>query len=281
MQANPLAVDVSPQQLDRYARLVYEKIGVTISPQKITLLSNRLRRRLRARGLDCYDAYYELLRRSPMADPEWEEFLQEITTHETYLFRDKLHWDWLRDTFVAELRAEQRAGTRRPTLRVWSAACSTGDEAATIGCCLVDRLPSDWKIDILGTDVGSRAVEQARQATFGVRAMQLVPETYIRRFFEASDDGKSHTLKPAISGLMRFRVHNLLQPLHESQFDLIVLKNVLIYFDGASKRRVIDQVRRALRPGGILITGASDGASEFLKDFESKHAWLHRLPVTA
>ena len=111
-----LQSDVTPQQLRRYAQIVYQKIGVTISEQKATLLSNRLRRRLRATGLNCYDDYYELLCRTATADPEWEAFLQEVTTHETFLFRDKSHWDWIHGTFLPDLLAQVRAGTRGPTL---------------------------------------------------------------------------------------------------------------------------------------------------------------------
>ena len=152
-----IIADVTPKQLDSYAKLIYEKIGVTISPQKTTLLSNRLRRRLRATGLATYDDYYNLLKKAAESDPEWDLFLQEVTTHETYLFRDQAHWDWLRDKFVPEIVAEQKAGHRQAQLRVWSAACSTGDEATTIACCLADRLPTTpgMAVEIVGTDVGA------------------------------------------------------------------------------------------------------------------------------
>jgi chemotaxis protein methyltransferase CheR len=170
-------VDVTPKQFDSYAKLIYEKIGVTISPQKTTLLSNRLRRRLRVTGLASYDDYYKLLKNAAASDPEWEAFLQEVTTHETYLFRDPIHWDWLRDKFVPEVVAEQKAGKRQAGIRVWSAACSTGDEATTIACCLADRLPAipAWQVEIVGTDVGSGAVAQAQQGAFSERAMRLAP----------------------------------------------------------------------------------------------------------
>ena len=279
--ALPTVVDVTPKQLDSYAKLIYDKIGVTISPQKITLLSNRLRRRLRATGLASYDEYYKLLKNAPASDPEWEAFLQEVTTHETYLFRDQIHWDWLRDKFVPEVVAEQKAGKRRAALRVWSAACSTGDEATTIACCLADRLPAlpAWQIEILGTDVGAGAVAQARQASFNERAMRLVPKTYRQKFFDQGTDGACAVLKAPYRKMLQFKTHNLLEPLSETSFDLVVLKNVLIYFDAESKKRVMTQIKRVLRPGGYLITGAAEGVSDLVGEFETTSGWLHRWPA--
>ncbi len=278
MPTTILSSDVTPRQLDQFAKLIYQRIGVSISPQKITLLSNRLRRRLRQNGMTCYSKYYEYLCKAAPNDPEWEGFLQEVTTHETYLFRDQHHWDWLRETYVPELLAQARGSSRPTKVRVWSAACSTGDEATTIACCLADRLsPANiWKIDILGTDIGAGAVEQARGLTFGERAMRLVPDSYKRRFFSATAPNGSWVAKPAIQDTLRFDVHNLLEPLNEPPFDLIVLKNVLIYFDAQSKQKVLVNVRRMLRPGGAIITGPADGASEYLTNFRSSQGWLHR-----
>jgi len=273
-----LGADVTPAQLDRFAKLIYDRIGVSISPQKATLISNRLRRRLRQNNLTCFDRYYDLLSTAPADHPEWEGFLQEVTTHETYLFRDQNHWDWLRDKFVPEMTAAVKAGTRTPRIRVWSAACSSGDEATSAACCLADRLtpPASWKVEIVGTDVGARTVQEARALTFGERAMRLVPEGYRKRFFTPGVAAGEFTAKPVLRSMLRFEVHNLLHPLREAPFDLIFLKNVLIYFDARSKARVLDNVRRLLRPGGVLVTGPADGAGEFLKDFQSTQGWLHR-----
>jgi chemotaxis protein methyltransferase CheR len=280
MRTTTIGDDVTPRQLDLFAKLIYRRIGVSISPQKITLLSNRLRRRLKQTGLDCYDKYYEFLVKAPANHPEWENFLQEVTTHETYLFRDQHHWDWLRETFVPEITAAHRSGTHPARLRIWSAACSTGDEATTIASCIADRLSplSAWKVEILGTDIGAGAVEKARRLTFGERAMHLVPDSYRKRFFAPVATSCDFTAKPILRDMLHFQVHNLLEVLREPPFDLIVLKNVMIYFDNESKKKVLDNIRKLLRPDGTIITGPADGASEFLKDFRSSQGWLHRAP---
>lgn len=283
MQTKSAAVDVTPAQLDRFAKLIYERIGVAISPQKITLISNRLRRRMRQNNIGCYDAYFKLLFQSKADGSEWEGFLQEVTTHETYLFRDQHHWNWLRDTFAPELMTAVRHGKRPAHVRIWSAACSTGDEATTVACCLADRLTplNIWKIEILGTDIGADAVRQARELTFSQRAMRLVPDAYKKRYFAADATGAHFVAKPILRSMLRFEVHNLLEPLRQPAFDLIILKNVLIYFDAQSKRRALENVRRALRPGGTIITGPADGAAEFLKEFESSQGWLHRATTVS
>jgi chemotaxis protein methyltransferase CheR len=268
--------DVTASQLGRYAKLIYDKVGIVVSPQKVTLLSNRVRRRLRATGIESYEEYYKLLRDCPADDPEWEHFLQEITTHETYLFREQKHWDWLREEFTRELIASHKAGQREATVRVWSAACSTGDEAVTIACCLADGLPkTGWKVEILGTDIGAATVAQAQRLAFGERAVRLVPGHYLKLFFEKAASGNAWTPRAPIRDMLRFETHNLLDPIREPAFDLIVLKNVLIYFDAASKRRVLNNVRHALSPRGFLITGAAEGVGDLLDGMQSKLGWLH------
>lgn len=271
---------VSPEQLTRYAKLIYDRTGIAISPQKRTLLSNRLRRRLRETGIDGYDAYYKHLSKLRDTDPEWDAFLQEITTHETYLFRDEAHWKWFREQFLSDMAEAARRGTRQRTLRILSAACSTGDEPFTMATCIAACLPtpSQWKIDILGTDIGVGALEEARGATFNERAMRLVPEDFRRRFFTKSPTANVWTAKPTLTAMVRFRQHNLMDALAERPFDLVFVKNVLIYFDKPSKQKVLDHIRKVVAPGGLLVAGAAEGVSDLLGDLQRIEPWLYRKP---
>lgn len=267
---------VSDRQLGRYAELIYDKVGIVVSPQKALLLSNRLRRRLRATGIKTFEDYYTTLSSRPAEDPEWEHFLQEITTHETYLFRDPTHWEWMGGEYCRELVERHRSGKRQPLVRLWSAACSTGDEAATMACCLANGLPKGgWKVQILGTDIGVASVAQAQRLTFNERAMNYVPELYRNMYFDRLAGERLWKLKAPLCEMMEFRIHNLLDALGEADFDVIMLKNVLIYFDTASKRRVLANVRKLLKPNGYLITGAAEGASDLLEGMHSSMGWLH------
>lgn len=282
MSTTILAESVTDDQLERYADLIYARTGIRISAQKKTLLSNRLRRRLRATGIESFDRYFTHLKGLKADHAEWDAFLQEITTHETYLFRDANQWEWFGQIYLPEILAAARNGERTKTLRIWSAACSTGDEACTIACCIADRLPNpaEWKIEIVGTDIGVGALEQARQGLFGVRAMKLVPPGIRTRFFK-QQDLEHWAVQPPLKQWMTFRQHNLLQPLSGFPFDLIFVKNVLIYFDGASKQQVLRTVNQALRPGGLLLTGPAEGVADLVRDFERLQPWLHRKPATA
>jgi chemotaxis protein methyltransferase CheR len=272
--------EVTDKQLGLYADLIYQRTGIRVVPQKKTLLSNRVRRRLRVTGIAGFDEYYALLKRLSANDPEWDEFLQEITTHETYLFRDENHWEWFRGTYLPERAAEIRSGSRRRSLRMWSAASSTGDEAFTAACCVAACLPncSQWQIRILGTDLGVGAVAQAKTARFSERAIRLVPDSYKTRYFIKDNHANLWQARPVLTEMVDFRQHNLLDPLRERPFDLVFLKNVLIYFAPESKRKVVDNVRSLIEPGGLLVAGAAEGIGDLLKDYVRIQPWLYQRP---
>ena len=273
--------EVTDEELTRYAGLIYDRTGIRISPQKKTLLSNRLRRRLRETGVQEFGQYYDHLRRLPPTNPEWDAFLQEITTHETFLFRDESQWEWFRNEYLPGCGAEARAGSRQRSLRIWSAASSTGDEAFTVACCIADCLPNhtQWRIRILGTDIGTGAVEQAKTASFGERAMRLVPDSYKRRFFRQAATADLWQACPVLTRMAAFRQHNLLERIPDGPFDVVFVKNVLIYFAPESKRRVMDNVRAAICPGGLLVAGPAEGIGELVKDFTRLRPWLFQRPM--
>lgn len=271
---------ISDAEMTRFIDLIYKVTGIRISPQKKTLLSNRIRRRLKQTGVPSFEAYYLQLKKLPSSDPEWDRFLEEITTHETFLFRDQPHWDWFQRDYLAGLNA---AAANRPgpkALRVWSAACSTGDEPMTIAACAAGTLANlaQWQVRIVGTDIGIGALEQARKALYGERAMHLVPESYKKRFFTKQTDGVSWQANPILTGMISFKQHNLLEPLKEAPFDVVFLKNVLIYFDDASKKRVVEHVRKLIRPGGMLVAGAAEGIIDLLRDLKRLQPWLYQVP---
>ncbi len=270
-------VQVSDTELGRFASLIYDLAGIRVSPQKKMLLSNRLRRRLRETKIESFDAYYHHLRRLPAGDPEWNAFLQEITTHETYLFRDTSQWEWFSKVFLPE-RIQATKTKENPSLRVWSAACSTGDEVFTIAACIAGTIKDRdrWNLDLLGTDIGVGSLRAAREAVFGKRAMHRVSKGFLPYFEEISKETQWRA-KPVLRKMTRFAQHNLLKPLRgEKRFDLVFLKNVLIYFDTESKKKVAKNLEEAMRPGALLVTGAAEGVGDLLKGFEKRSPWLYR-----
>lgn len=280
----PLATneDLTDAVQAKFAKMIYGRTGIRISPQKKALLANRLRRRLRETGIDDFDAYCRHLQKVAPADPEWDAFLQEITTHETYLFRDPSNWDWFRGVYLPDVVGQVRAGKRKKSLRIWSAAASTGDEAHTIACCITAALvnQSGWDVRIVGTDIGQGALDEARQGVFGERAMKLVPDDLKRRYFDQAKDAKIWKAKETITRFMDFRQHNLLHPLKAPSFDVVFLKNVLIYFDTDSKKTAIQHVVKLIKPGGLLLVSGSEGISDLDHGMDRVHPWLYQKPAS-
>ena len=275
-----LLKEVTDKQMSLYADLIYQRTGIRVVAQKKTLLSNRVRRRLRETGIEGFDEYYAHLKGLRADDPEWDGFLQEITTHETYLFRDENHWEWFRGTYLPQCAAAARSGTRPCSLRIWSAASSTGDEAFTAACCVAAGLPNfqQWQIRIVGTDIGVGAVAQAKTAQFSERAIRLVPEAYKARYFSKDPHASVWQAQPVLTQMVTFRQHNLLDPLRERPFDVVFLKNVLIYFAPESKKRVVENVRSLIPPGGLLVAGAAEGIGDLVKDYVRLQTWLYQRP---
>jgi len=275
-------VQISESQMTRFAALIYDVAGIRISHQKRTMLSNRLRRRLRANKIAGFDEYLSFLKGLPDCHAEWDAFLQEVSTHETFLFRDEAQWNWLQKEYLPEIVQQARRGERRKSLRIWSAACSTGDEAYTIAVCIAATIAdaNHWSVEIIGTDIGVVTVQDARRAHFGERAMRLVPAAYVRRYFDKSPEGNTWKPKSALLKWITFSQHNLLDPLDELPFDAVFLKNVLIYFDVTSKQKALSHVLPLVVPGGVLITAAAEGVSTLIKGFEKRKPWLFVKPRT-
>ena len=132
----------------------------------------------------------------------------------------------------------------------------------------------------MGTDIGVGALEQARAAVFGQRAMRLVPEDYRRRFFSKEPAASLWRAKPVLTDMIAYHQHNLLSALAEKPFDLVLLKNVLIYFDADSKKTVLGHVQASIRPGGLLLAGVAEGIGDWLRGFQRLQPWLYRKPAS-
>lgn len=274
MNSFSVTAQVNDDQMRRYAKMIYDVAGIEISSAKKQLLSNRIRRRLKETGIADFEQYYNFLSKQPSSHPEWDGFLQEVTTHETYLFRDESNWNWLRKEFLPLI---QKAG--KNSLNVWSAACSTGDEAYSIASCILEGLrnPSTWRIKIIGTDIGVGAVKDAQQGKYGERAMRLVPAEIKKKFFNQVGGANLWEPNSKVRALTEFRQHNLLDRMKENSFDLVFLKNVLIYFNAESKQRVLENIRKAIKPGSFMVVGAAEGISDLMDGFERLHPWLYRF----
>lgn len=243
---------------------IYERTGIALAEQKKTLLANRLRRRLRALDLESYQAYYKLLTGGgKAADDEMSHFLIAVTTNETYFFRNPRLWEFVGGDLIQWL-VEAKAKSTAPQLRFWSAASSSGEEAYTLAITLCDKLPKsrDWRIRIVGSDISEKVLDRARQARYGEYAVQKIDAAARRRYFRFDKADETFQLRDEFRKLVEFRFHNLRDPFRAGPFDVVFLRNVMMYFDLPMKCRVIDNVTDALVPGGYMIVGDVDPMRE-------------------
>jgi chemotaxis protein methyltransferase CheR len=275
----PDSEKLSLPQFDRFRDFIYRQSGIRMDVTKITLVSNRIRRRLRAGDFGDFDTYYKHLT-SPQGAGELEQFLDAITTNETHFFRTPTHFEWFKGDFLSEVILKQRRGERLANLRVWSAACSTGEEPYSLAICATEnslRL-KDWKISVVGTDISEAVLKEARQAVYRQRSLEEVTPVQLKRYFDAQADGQSWQVRPPVKALVEFRRHNLMEPLRLPPFDCIFIRNVLIYFDRDSKRAVISNLIGAMARGGYLVVGPSEGVYDMLDPLVKKAAYLYQKP---
>lgn len=268
---------LNKRQFDRFCDFIYRASGIRIAENKQSLLSNRIRRRLQD-GQD-FEAYYRYLT-SPQGNGELAHFIDAVTTNETFFFRTEAHFEWLRSDFLDEVTAAARRGERKQELRIWSAACATGAEPYSIAICLLENLHRlrDWSLSIVGTDISAEALVEAREAIFRPRAIEAVDERRLRRYFERPLPDGQRRVHANVRDLVRFEYHNLMTHRADTPFDCIFVRNVLIYFDQASKETVVANLIDALVPGGYLVVGPSEGIYNMLEPLERKKTFLYRKP---
>jgi chemotaxis protein methyltransferase CheR len=272
-------ISLTPDQFTMFQKFIYEQTGIWTLDGKTALLSNRIRRRLRDRGLESFDDYYKLLTAGTVAG-ELEAFIDAITTNETHFFRTSDHFHWFAGPFLDGVIARATAGQRERSLRVWSAACSTGEEPYSLAICLAENAPrlAGWTLQVVGTDICETALQAARAATYGAKALEHVSPERLARHFIADQGGETWRLKPAVTGLCEFRRHNLLDPMSGPKFDCIFIRNVLIYFDRGSKPVALRHLINALHGGGFLVAGSTDGAHDFLEGLQRHSTFVYQKP---
>lgn len=275
-----IGAELTEDEFEKFRALIYRVAGIRIPNTKRILVSNRVRRRLRATGIESYTAYYTYLT-SPSGGPEMPRFLDEITTNETYFFRDQHHYQWFDENFLPEIAQQGRLHKRPKRLRVWSAACATGEELYSIAIKVTAQKRSftGWSLTLLGTDLSGAALSAARAGVYDARALHLIPDDQRAIYFDHDPATVRWTLKPEIRALATWKQHNLLQPLAEEPFDCIFLKNVLIYFDPDSKTTVVRHLLASLAKGGYLVVGPTEGIYHMLGSLTKHKTWLYQRPA--
>ena len=249
-------------ELATLCSIVEARTGLTISEAKQTLVGVRLAPRLRDLKLDSLDAYCRLLERS---DAELTHIVDLITTHETSFFRQPHHFAFLENQLVPKWRDDAHRGKRPHEVRVWSAACSTGEEPYSIAMALRSGLPArgGWSVHVLATDISEAALGRARAGIFSEERARRVPDPYRKAYLRAGARSQPSMVKadPEITAILRFQRINLLDGVYPvaRDYDLIFCRNVLIYMRPEAQKRVVQRLFGNLAKGGHLFLGQAEG----------------------
>lgn len=256
--------DFSDADFARVRAMIHRRAGISLGTHKREMVYSRLARRLRARGMPGFGPYLAELDASDAA-PEWELFINALTTNLTAFFREQHHFPILAD-YVRTLN--------RP-VQIWCNAASTGEEPYSIAMTLIDALgPRIGDSAVLATDVDTNVLQRARAAVYPAERVEKVPDDVLRRHF-LRGKGKNAGMvrvKPDVVARVQFDQLNLLDaqwPLRES-FDAIFCRNVMIYFDKPTQAKILEHMAPLLRPGGLLFAGHSENFTYVTRAFRLK-----------
>ena len=253
-----------------FQELIQEKLGIFLPAQKKALLSNRLWKRLQSCRLQRFSDYYQYIS-SPQGKGELSIALELITTNETYFFREQKHFDFLQD----EILPKYRPGAH---FRVWSAAASTGEEPYSIAMVLRQRCQCDW--ELLCSDVNRTVIEQAKTGVYPEARTKNIPQEYLHRYCRKGIGPQQGNVR--VVAELREAVQFFTLNLHENfpdigKFDLVFLRNVLIYFENDNKTKILDRIAEKLKPDGLLFVGHSESLHGLSTRFRPVRPAIYQL----
>ncbi len=257
------AAPISDTEFRLLRDLIHRESGIQLPDGKMTLLVGRLGKRVRALNLPSFGAYYRYL----VDRPETEELVQLldcISTNETHFFREPKQFAFLDEVVFPSWYADARIGRRPKRVRVWSAACSTGEEAYSLAMVLLDHFPpaDGWWVEVLATDVSTRALERARAGVCSVEQAKHIPDRYLKRFMQRGTRSQQGRMRAGseVREVISFRRLNLQAATYPGVgiCDLVVCRNVLMYFSVAARAAVVSRLLLHLAPSGYLLVGHAE-----------------------
>lgn len=263
-------IDISQQEFKQIAEYVQVNYGINLSPEKKALLVGRLQNLLLQKGFASFSQYFNYL----LADQTGEaaqQLINKLTTNYTFFLREAQHFDFLTKVVLPYLHEIEK---KEKDLRIWSAGCSTGEEAYTLAMVLNDYFLQEiklWETSILATDISQRALEIAKQGVYYNEQIKELPLEWQEKYFQLLVEEKSR-VKDNIKKQVIFRHFNLMneQFPFKKKFHVIFCRNVMIYFDSATKRQLVEKFYNCTLPGGYLFIGHS----EWLNKEEIKYKYI-------
>ncbi len=247
---------ISKKEFDLFKKYIYDNTGIRLADHKATLLKTRLSKRLRELNLNSFEEYYEYLGSN---QAEYIKFVNAISTNVTSFFREARQWEFLTKE-IQDIK-DRTVGKK---LRVWSAACSTGEEPYTIGMFLKKEMEGfeDFDIKILASDISHEALTKAKKGIYQAKDINDLPKHHITNNFNRIGKTDNYRIDDELADLVMFREFNLVYGDYslfgKTQFDLIFCRNVMIYFDNDTKRDIVQNLAKKLKKGGYLFIGHSE-----------------------
>ena len=280
-------IPITEPELKLLQTLVYQECGMYFDERRAHFLQDRLQRRLKACRLDTFYSYYRLLT-SREGKAELSALLEILTVNETSFFRNKPQLDLFQKQILEET-LHRKQDRRDWTLRLWSAGCSTGQEPYTMAMQVADALayyylrnplpfempspkpliPPPWRVEILASDISYSALRTAQEGIYTEAQMEPVDYMFRLRYFDKLGD--HYQIKKPVRELVHFDFHNLKTEFLPQRNDFIFCRNVMIYFDEAEQRRLIDKFYRCLNPGGYLFVGHAESLFGLTDRFRMIH----------
>ena len=267
---NASIMTISDGEFARFQQLILRCAGISLTASKKALVAGRLAKRLKYHGLSTYADYYRLL---STRDDEMQVAIDLLTTNETYFYREPKHFDWLRDRVLP-------AHPQGRPLRVWSAACSSGEEPYTLAMLLGEQW-GERAWEVFGSDISSRVLDKARSGLYPLQGARGVTPAMLRSHClkgVGAQDGW-FLIDPALRQRVHFAQINLNEKLPDvGEFDVIFLRNVMIYFQAETKRQVVSRLLAKLRRGGTFIIGHSESLNGIADGLELQAPSVYRKP---
>ncbi len=282
------ATTLSPQEFEEVRRFLYERAGLYFADHKKYLLETRLARCMGDAGVDTVKEYLAVLRSPVRGRQEILRLLDAVTTHETSFFRHRPQLEAFQRHVLPEVLQAQAARGRR-AVRIWSAACSSGEEPYSLAMLILEALGAEaarWDVRILGTDIAVSMIEKAKKAEYTRYSFRGTPAYYAQKYFEALGRDRFR-VKDEVRRMVEFRLLNFADDLRMSRmrgFQVVFCRNALIYFDRPARRRFVAHFFAALDPGGYFFVGHSEslhGVSDAFKLIHFPGAMGYRKPPEA
>ncbi len=256
---------ITEKEFKLFQKMIYVSAGISMSDAKMALISNRLAKRIRFFNLNSYLEYYQLVQ-GDTHEGEKQILVDLLTTNETYFFREEVHFNFLKNEILKNF-------SNKKIFRVWSAASSSGEEAYSIAMILSDKLKNaHW--EIMGSDISSQVLEKARKGVYKLEKSTGIPKNYMQEYClkgVRSQEGYLK-IKTELKARVNFYQINLNETIPEvGEFDVIFLRNVMIYFDADTRRKIISKILPAIAKNGYLFIGHSEtllGITDRLKNIK-------------